>query len=144
MTSLKRLIAVTLWVLAAGPAWAQSAPKLDVRFCPEAVARPHPLDSVRGVQGLLLQDVAVVNRSPAAIEVTSVEIQLLRAGEPVDRRLFVGAALAPLLRTGPAIKTQGLLRRPAAGGRRLLGRREPRARRSADRFPAGLRLEGRA
>ena len=95
-------------LLIAAPALAQPA-ALDVRFCPEAVARPYPLDSLRGVQGLVLQDVAVVNRTSAPVEVTAVEIELLRGGEAIDRRVLAGADLAAAVRTGQAIKAQGMM-----------------------------------
>jgi len=103
---------LVLGLLAAGAAQAQTAPApsgLDIRFCPEVVARPYPLDSLRGVQGLLLQDAAVVNRGPAAVEVTAVEIELLRGGAAIDRRVLSGADLAGLARTGQAIKASGML-----------------------------------
>jgi murein DD-endopeptidase MepM/ murein hydrolase activator NlpD len=91
-------------LLAAAPAQA-----LDIRFCPEAVARPYPLDSLRGVQGLLLQDVAVLNRKDAPAEITAVEIELLRGGEALDRRSFTGAAIVGFVRTGQAVKASGTL-----------------------------------
>jgi murein DD-endopeptidase MepM/ murein hydrolase activator NlpD len=73
------------------------------------VARPYPLDSLRGVQGLLLQDVAVVNRSAAPAEVAAIVVELRRGGDTLDRRVFAGAALAAAARTGPALKAQGFL-----------------------------------
>lgn len=103
----------------AGPAAAQSAPvrpstaavstasQLEVRFCPATVARPYALDSLRGVQGLLLQNVAVINHGPP-VKLEAVEIELLRAGEPIDSRLISGAALENAVKGGQAAKAQGL------------------------------------
>lgn len=103
----------------AGAAAAQSAPvrpstaavapasQLEVRFCPATVARPYPLDSLRGVQGLLLQNVAVINHGPP-VKLEALEIELLRGGEPIDSRLISGAALESAVKGGQAAKALGL------------------------------------
>lgn len=109
----------TVVVCFGGAAAAQSAPvtsptagiapagSLEVRFCPANVAHPYPLDSLRGVQGLLLQNVAVINHGlPLSLE--AVEIELLRAGEAIDSRLITGAALDNAVSGGQAAKAQGL------------------------------------
>lgn len=103
----------------AGSAYAQSAPvrpstadvapasQLEVRFCPAGVARPYPLDSLRGVQGLLLQNVAVINHGPP-VKLEAVEIELMRAGEAIDSRLISGLALENAVNGAQAAKAQGL------------------------------------
>jgi murein DD-endopeptidase MepM/ murein hydrolase activator NlpD len=103
------LCASTAAVCLGGAAAAQSVPgtsptagPLEVRFCPANVAHPYPLDSLRGVQGLLLQNVAVINHGPP-LSLEAVEVELLRAG-----RLITGAALDNAVSGGRAAKAQGL------------------------------------
>ena len=55
MFGLELVMAATLQAASAPP-----SSGLEVRFCPEARAHSYPLDSLRGVQGLLLQNVAIV------------------------------------------------------------------------------------
>ena len=108
------LCASTAAVCLAGTAAAQVVPVtlptaelLEVRFCPADVAHPYPLDSLRGVQGLLLQNVAVINHG-APLSLEAVEIELLRAGEAIDSRLITGAALDNAISGAQAAKAQGL------------------------------------
>jgi murein DD-endopeptidase MepM/ murein hydrolase activator NlpD len=103
--------AVAALLLAAGAAAAQPAApasQLEVRFCPGAVAHSYPLDSVRGMQGLLVQNVAVVNHGPP-VKLEAVEFELLRAGEAVDSRLISGAALEGAVKQGQAVKASGTM-----------------------------------
>ncbi len=118
-TLITALCASTAVLALAGTAAAQSAPvrpstaeagpasQLEVRFCPAAVAHPYALDSLRGVQGLLLQNVAVINHGPP-VKLEAVEIELLRAGEAIDSRLISGAALENAIKGAQAAKAQGL------------------------------------
>jgi len=100
-------------LLAAGAVAAQPVPavapasQLEVRFCPAAVAHPYPLDSLRGVQGLLVQNVAVINHGPP-VKLEAIEFELMRAGEAVDSRLVAGAALDGAIKQGQAAKAGGL------------------------------------
>lgn len=82
---------------------------IEIRFCPEAVARPYPLDSLRGIQGLLIQNIALVNRGTALAALDSVEIALMRDGEILDSRRLGGADLAASARAGQSIESQGLM-----------------------------------
>ena len=82
-----RFIAALAVALAAlSPAAAISAPAAEVRFCPAGVARTYPLDSLRGVQSLNLQNVAVLNTGAEPVEISALDIDLLRAGQVIDRR----------------------------------------------------------
>jgi len=58
----------------AGTAAAISAPAAEVRFCPAGVARTYPLDSLRGVQSLNLQNVAVLNTGAEPVEISALDI----------------------------------------------------------------------
>jgi murein DD-endopeptidase MepM/ murein hydrolase activator NlpD len=109
---MKRLFlvsALTASALALTPAHADTSPSLEIRFCPEAGARAYPLDSLRGVQGLLLQNIAVVNRGATPAEVEAVEIELLRGGEVVDARRVSGAAITAAVKGGQGLKASGMM-----------------------------------
>ncbi|MDH4386137.1 MAG: M23 family metallopeptidase [Caulobacter sp.] len=80
---------------------------LEVRFCPAQVAHPYPLDSLRSVHGLLLQNVAVINHGPP-VRLEALEIDLLRAGEAVDSRTLSGPSLEASVKGGLAARDQGL------------------------------------
>lgn len=86
---------------------APSASQLEVRFCPSQVARAYPLDSLRGVQGLLVQNVAVINRGPA-VKLEAVEIALMRGTDTIDGRLISGAALENAVKGAQAARAGGL------------------------------------
>src|SRR6516165_7338428 len=62
------------------------AQQLEVRFCPAARIWSYPAESQRGVQSLLLQNAAVINRGTNNIEVTAVDIDLMQSSEVVDSR----------------------------------------------------------
>lgn len=99
----------------ATPSWAQSeapaptaAGDLEVRFCPASVLRPYPLDSLRGVQGLLIQNVAALNHAGSQAEISAIEISLLNGGEVQDTRRISGGALASALQGGQAMQAYGV------------------------------------
>ena len=93
----------------AAPAARAAEPVAEIRFCPAAVARPYPLDSLRGVQGLVLQNVALLNTGAAPVEVEAIDIDLLRAGKVIDRRTLSDALVASAIKGGQAAKAQGLM-----------------------------------
>jgi murein DD-endopeptidase MepM/ murein hydrolase activator NlpD len=95
-------------VSAAAAQAAPSASALEVRFCPATVAHPYPLDSLRGVQGLLVQNVAVINHGPA-VKLEAIEFELRRADETIDSRLISGPALENAARQGQAVKASGTM-----------------------------------
>ena len=105
-----RFIAALAVALAAlSPAAAISAPAAEVRFCPAGVARTYPLDSLRGVQSLNLQNVAVLNTGAEPVEISALDIDLLRAGQVIDRRTLSNTMLASAARGAQAAKAQGLM-----------------------------------
>jgi murein DD-endopeptidase MepM/ murein hydrolase activator NlpD len=106
------VMAAAVLGLAAASAPAQAAAamnpaSLEVRFCPAQVAHPYPLDSQRSVQGLLLQNVAIINHGPP-VRLEALEIDLLRAGEVLDRRTVSGPGLEASVKGGLAARDQGL------------------------------------
>lgn len=108
---MKTVLAATAAALAlAGSAAAQTAPApgLEVRFCPETVARTYPLDSLRSMQGLLLQNVVVINRGPA-VKLEAIEIALMRGSDALDSRLISGPALENAAKGGAGAQAAGML-----------------------------------
>ena len=85
------------------------AAELQVSFCPEQVVRPYPLDSLRGVQGLLLQNVAIANTGDRPVALRSVEIELLKSGSVVDRRTLDAPALANAAKSGKGTSDAGVM-----------------------------------
>jgi murein DD-endopeptidase MepM/ murein hydrolase activator NlpD len=88
---------------------AARAAGLQITFCPEQVARPYPLDSLRGVQSLLLQNVAIANIGEAPVTLRRVEIELLKAGTVMDRRILDTTALAAAAKSGKGAKDAGMM-----------------------------------
>ena len=100
-----RNAAALLLAVIAAPAFGQP---VEIRFCPDGVARPYPLDSLRGIQGLLIQNIALL--APAeGTRIDAVEIELMRSGEAVDTRRIAGAALDGAARSGQALQAQGVM-----------------------------------
>lgn len=105
-------IAVPLWalILCAGLAVPRAhAAGLQVAFCPDMVARPYPLDSLRGVHGLLLQNVAIANAGKRPATLHAVEIELLKDGKVIDRRTLDAAALDLAAKAGKGAKDAGMM-----------------------------------
>jgi hypothetical protein len=100
------IVAAVLTLASAGSAAAQG---LEVRFCPDKVARTYPLDHTRGVQGLLLQNVAVINRTGAPVTLSAVEIDLMRGADAVDTRRVTGAALDNAAKGGAGVQGSGMM-----------------------------------
>ncbi|MGH6964673.1 MAG: hypothetical protein ACREE0_09320, partial [Phenylobacterium sp.] len=96
-------------VAALVPAAAAAAPSAEVRFCPAAVARTYPLDSLRGVQSLNLQNFAVLNTGDDPVEIAALDIDLVRAGKVIDRRTLSDTLLVSAVKGAQAAKAQGLM-----------------------------------
>jgi len=88
------MIAVLTAVLAAAaPASAGPASPLAVRFCPAQVARSYPLMDVARIHGLVVHNVAVINRGDRPVTLKSIELALLDKGHVVDIRRFEAGGL---------------------------------------------------
>ena len=87
------IVIATAAAATASPAAAPSASPLEIRICPAAVARSYPLQDAARIQGLVLHNVAVVNRGPAPVTLRAIELQLLDKGQVIDTRRFEGPGL---------------------------------------------------
>jgi hypothetical protein len=105
------------WIGAAATAAVLLAPKLasaqtgglEVRFCPAAQIRTYPLESHRGIQSLVLQNVAVINNGPAPVDVTGLDISLQQAGETLDTRRIAPADLTKVADHGRKLQASGAM-----------------------------------
>ena len=106
MTSLFRLIAMMIMLC---PAFLLGA-DLEVRFCPVANVWSYPVESQRGVQSVLLQNAAIVNRATEPIEITAVDIDLMQGSVAVDTRHVAGDDLKKLAAAGAGLQASGMLK----------------------------------
>ena len=87
------------------PQFVHAAP--EIRFCPSAQVRPYPLNAQRDVEGLLLHNIAIVNRDADPMAVTAVTIELRSGDGVVDTRRFEGRALDKIAARGKKIEASG-------------------------------------
>lgn len=99
--------AVLTGLLALGPALAGAAPR--IRFCPAGQLRSYPLESLREIHGLLLQNVAIVNPDPAAFRVDAISIELLQAGVIQDQRFLTTAEISSMAARSRQLGAAGLI-----------------------------------
>ena len=95
-------------VAQAAPTPAPPSP-IEIRFCPEGRVRTYPLDSLRGINGLLLQNVAIINRSTAPVTLERVDIALHGPRAMSDTRAFGPEALAAAAKSAAAVKANGMM-----------------------------------
>jgi len=101
---------VAAFLLSGGAALsAEDTAKVEIRFCPSAQVRTFPLESRRGVQSLLLQNVAIINHAAAPAEVTAIDVELLSGGVAVDTRRIAGDDLVRIAASGPKLQDSGML-----------------------------------
>ena len=120
----KTILILGAILCAAANAWAGSvADPLNVKFCPAGTARTYPLDTMRGVQSVLLQNVALINRSGKPVSIDAVEIALEAGGQAVDTRRILPDALAKIAKGGQAAQAAGMMKLAAFQfcGTELLG-----------------------
>ncbi len=104
--SLVRLV-LACCLAAAAPALA--APKLELTMYPQGPLFPHPLESTRGLQSLMLHNAAVINAGDAPATIASVELSLLRGGEEIERRTLRGVDLERIAARGAQLEAAGAL-----------------------------------
>jgi murein DD-endopeptidase MepM/ murein hydrolase activator NlpD len=105
-------VAAGLLTAALMPEMAQADGKpgdVTVRFCPSEQARTYPLESRRGVQSLLLQNVLVSHAGGAPVEIVGVDVDLMAGGEVKDTRRIAGEDLKTASASGPRLQASGAL-----------------------------------
>ena len=98
------------WSLSAFAGKPQSA---EIRFCPASAVRTYPLESRRELQGLLLQNVAVINRGDRPFKVDSVDIELLQSDRVVESRRLDREAVQRIADRGAKLQAAGVLEQVA-------------------------------
>ena len=83
---------------------------LEVRFCPGKAVRSYLLAPGRGLQSLLLQNAAVINHRAAPVEITDIDVELLRDGAVVETRHLAGADIARMAKAGQGVQKSGMLK----------------------------------
>jgi len=91
-------------------ALANESEPLEIRFCPTTELRTFPVESGRGAQSILVQNVAVINRRASRIQLTAVDFELQRDGITIDTRSVPTADLTRMGASGQALQTSGMLK----------------------------------
>lgn len=99
-----------MFFLAAGSVAAPSTGSVEVRFCPASTVRSYPLDTARDVRSLLLQNVALINRSSNPVTISEVEIALQSGGRTLETRRLTADMLAKSAKAGAGIEAAGMLK----------------------------------
>lgn len=85
------------------------AADVAVKFCPVDQVRTYPLESQRGVQSLLLQNVLVTHAGAETLEVVGIDVELMSGGEVKDARRIAGADLKAAAAAGPRVQGSGMM-----------------------------------
>jgi len=101
-------IVTALALVALVPA-AVAAAELDVRFHPATAVWSYPLEDARGLNGVLVQNTALVNRDDRPVTVVDVEIQALREGRVLSSVRLGADQLARMAAQGQAMSQAGML-----------------------------------
>ena len=102
-------VAIILAIAAATQAAPVQSP-LEIRFCPETKVWAYPLDSLRGAQGLLLQNVAIVNRGAVPVTLRNVSIELRSGPASIDERRFGPAQIEAAAKGASTALAQGMFK----------------------------------
>ena len=93
-------------------AYADGRDKTDdvaVKFCPVEQVRTYPLESRRGMQSLVLQNVLVSHAGSAPVEILGIDVELMAGGEVMDTRHIAGADLKTAAAAGPRVQASGMM-----------------------------------
>lgn len=104
---MQRLFAATLFLLAVSTS--ANAAEASLRAFPAGPLHAFPLDSARGVQSLMLHNVAVINTTEAPVTLATVELEVMRGDDPVERKTFGPADLAKLAAGGAGLQQAGMV-----------------------------------
>ena len=82
---------------------------LEIRFYPESTVHSYELAGERGLLGVLLQNVAVVNAGPRAVTLERAQVVVQAAQEPVATRYLSSADLDRAGKRGERLAKAGLI-----------------------------------
>ncbi len=78
-------------IAAAAASAQEAASPLEIRFCGQQALHAYSLSSEAGMQGVLLQQMAVANGGAAPVEIVAIELDLMRDGQALDTRRIPAA-----------------------------------------------------
>lgn len=99
------LVAIAL-LLSTSPLAAQ---KLEVRFYPQEGIHPHELEARRNIQGVLLQNGAIVNRGPLEVNLEGASLEVVSEGRVIATQQFGQADLEKAAKKGAGLTASGML-----------------------------------
>src|SRR5438552_3112795 len=88
---------------------AETLRSVEIRFCPALAIRTYPLESLRDLQSLLLQNVAVINHGSAPFKIENIEIELLRSNRAIESRDMDREAVQRIADRGAKLQAAGIL-----------------------------------
>lgn len=104
-----RKIFGTAFLLALALVGPAAAREPTIRAYPAGALHAWPLDSVRGVQSLVLQNAAVINTTGAPMTVGEVRFELLRGGQVIETRVLTGSDVDRMARGGAGAQAAGMI-----------------------------------
>jgi murein DD-endopeptidase MepM/ murein hydrolase activator NlpD len=108
-----KYFAVAFFALALFAAVAEESKPVEIRFCPASAVRTYPIENQRNLQGLLLQNVAVINHSDAVFKIDHIDIELLQSNLIVESRKLDRDAVQRIADRGAKLQAGGLLKEAA-------------------------------
>lgn len=100
-----RLTLTAIAALVPALAFAQAAPaRLEIRFCGQQSLHAYSLSAETGLEGLVLQQMAVVNGGARPARIEAIDLELLRDGQAVDRRRLASGDVATFGSVGKQIE----------------------------------------
>lgn len=104
-----RMKFATAFLLALALAGPVVAAEPTIRVFPAGPLYAWPLDSLRGVQSLLLHNAAVINTTGAPMTVGSVRLELLRGEQVIETRVLTGPDVERMARSGSGAQAAGMI-----------------------------------
>ncbi len=86
-----------------------SAADLSINFHPAAGVWSYPLESARGLNSVLLQNIAIVNRGPTSATIVAIEIEAMREDEAIVALRLNANKLDSAAKQGSALAQSGLM-----------------------------------
>lgn len=105
---MRSIIAAAL-LIAAALAGQAAAAEATIRLYPKGPLHAYPLDSTRGVQSLVVHNVAVINTTEGPLTVAELRFDLLRGGQVIESRVLGGADIDRFARTGAGVQSAGMI-----------------------------------
>ena len=88
---------------------AETPKSVEIHFCPASAVRTYPLESRRDVQGLLLQNVAVINHGEAPFKIDNIDIELLQSNHVVESRNLDRESMQRFADRGAKLQAAGII-----------------------------------